>query len=255
MNNTIQKSKPLISVITVVRDGAAHLEQTILSVLQQPYENLEYIIIDGGSTDGTVDIIRKHEKKLSCWISEKDHGIYDAMNKGWSLAKDNGFIIFLGAGDRLLSLPDAMETYQANEVICGRVFLNDNLVFNPRTGCQLRIYNTLHHQALLINKGLHPAKPFDTRYKIYADFDFNQRLYKMGAKFLYSESFRAYASPSGTSSRFNLAETLQIVIKNFGTLWGIITLSAFLAVKMLPRMKRLRPITRRSPKDDESRLH
>ena len=89
MNNPV---KPVITVVTVVRNGAALLEQTILSVLQQPYQNLEYIVIDGGSTDGSVDIIKKYEKRLSCWLSERDNGIYDAMNKGWSLAKENSLI-------------------------------------------------------------------------------------------------------------------------------------------------------------------
>lgn len=242
MNSPVQKDKPLITVITVVRNCAAELEQTILSVFQQPYENLEYIIIDGGSNDGTVDIIRKHEKRLRYWVSERDNGIYDAMNKGWALAKEHSFIIYLGAGDRLLALPDNMGIYRTDEVIYGRVSLKDNMVFKSRGGCLLRVYNTLHHQALLINKDLHPEKPFDTRYRIYADFDFNQRLYKVGAKFLYSGSFLAYASPSGVSSRFNLAETLRVVVKNFGPLWGLVTLFAFLAFKLLPGMNRLRPI-------------
>ena len=244
MNGNVQKDEPLISVVTVVHNGAALLEQTIVSVLQQPYENLEYIIIDGGSTDGTVDIIRKHENRLSCWISEKDNGIYDAMNKGWALAKDHGFIIFLGAGDRLLSLPDAMGNCHTDEVIYGKVFLGDNLVFKPKVGYQLRIYNTLHHQALLINKDFHPAKPFDTRFRVYADFDFNQRLYKMGAKFVYSESFQSYAAPCGVSDRLDLAETVRIVTKNFGPLWGFLTISCFLAVKLIPGMKRFRPIVK-----------
>ncbi|TVR02186.1 MAG: glycosyltransferase, partial [Desulfovibrionales bacterium] len=74
--------KPLITVITVVLNGAKHLEETILSVLNQTYDNVEYIIIDGGSTDETLDIIRKYEHAIDYWVSEKDEGIYDAMNKG-----------------------------------------------------------------------------------------------------------------------------------------------------------------------------
>ncbi|MFV9924546.1 MAG: glycosyltransferase [Francisella endosymbiont of Hyalomma scupense] len=78
--------KPLITVITVVYNGEAYLEKTILSVINQTYESVEYIIIDGGSTDGTIDIIKKYESKINYWISEAYNGIYDAMNKGIKLA-------------------------------------------------------------------------------------------------------------------------------------------------------------------------
>ncbi|MCY2687774.1 glycosyltransferase family 2 protein [Salinimicrobium sp. TH3] len=79
--------QPLISIITVVYNGERYLEQTIASVLGQTYDNIEYLIIDGGSTDGTIDIIKKYEQHLSGWVSEKDQGLYDAMNKGIARAK------------------------------------------------------------------------------------------------------------------------------------------------------------------------
>jgi len=90
--------KPLISIITVVFNGEKYLEETIQSVINQSYDNVEYIIIDGGSTDGTVDIIKKYEGQIDYWVSEKDKGIYDAMNKGCVLALGDG-INFLNAGD------------------------------------------------------------------------------------------------------------------------------------------------------------
>lgn len=73
---------PLISVITVSYNAVATIEQTILSVINQTYPNIEYIIIDGGSKDGTIDIIRKYADQIAYWVSEPDEGIYDAMNKG-----------------------------------------------------------------------------------------------------------------------------------------------------------------------------
>ena len=81
------KKKPLVSIITVVYNGEKYLEQTIQSVINQSYKNIEYLIIDGGSTDGTLDIIKKYENNISYWISEPDRGLYDAMNKGIKLAK------------------------------------------------------------------------------------------------------------------------------------------------------------------------
>ena len=83
----ISNETPLISVITVVYNGEKYLEQTIKSVINQTYKSIEYIIIDGGSTDKTLDIIKKYEKHISYWVSEPDKGLYDAMNKGIGVAK------------------------------------------------------------------------------------------------------------------------------------------------------------------------
>ena len=91
---------PLISVITVVFNGARTLEQTINSVLAQDYENVEYIIVDGGSKDGTLNIIRNYEEKIDCWLTESDKGIYDAMNKGLDITGGD-WVLFLGADDAL----------------------------------------------------------------------------------------------------------------------------------------------------------
>ena len=92
--------KPLISVITVVLNGEKYLEEAILSVVKQTYDNVEYIIIDGGSTDKTIDIIRKYEHLIDYWISEKDNGLYNAMNKGIALSRGE-FIGFVGSDDYL----------------------------------------------------------------------------------------------------------------------------------------------------------
>jgi glycosyltransferase involved in cell wall biosynthesis len=75
-------NKPLVSIVTVVLNNKKFLEKSILSVLNQNYKNIELIIIDGGSTDGTLDIIKKYKSKINFLISEKDNGLYDAMNKG-----------------------------------------------------------------------------------------------------------------------------------------------------------------------------
>ena len=90
--------KPLISIITISYNSCLTIEDTILSVINQTYPHIEYIVIDGGSKDGTVDIIKRYENKISYWISEPDKGIYYAMNKGIA-ATTGEWINFINCGD------------------------------------------------------------------------------------------------------------------------------------------------------------
>ncbi|HLY96654.1 MAG TPA: glycosyltransferase family 2 protein, partial [Sideroxyarcus sp.] len=103
--------KPLITVITVVFNGVATLEHTIRSVIEQTYANVEYIVIDGGSTDGTVDILRKYDADIDYWVSGRDAGIYDAMNKGIALA--GGDYIGMLNSDDFFAHPSALEMIAA----------------------------------------------------------------------------------------------------------------------------------------------
>ena len=91
---------PVFSIITITYNASRWLEQTILNILSQSYSNIEYIIIDGGSTDGTVDIIERYASGISYWVSEPDKGIYDAMNKGLQKATGD-YVWFINAGDSL----------------------------------------------------------------------------------------------------------------------------------------------------------
>ena len=91
-----------ITIITVVRNDVGHLESTMQSVLQQTLSEIEYLVIDGDSSDGTVELIKKYSDKLTRWISEPDKGVYDAMNKGIALSTGD-FVYFLNSGDTLLS--------------------------------------------------------------------------------------------------------------------------------------------------------
>ena len=142
------ETQPLISVITVVYNGVKTLEQTIQSVLNQSYKNIEYIIIDGGSTDGTLDIIKKYHHLK--WLSEHDNGQSDALNKGFKKAKGN-WIIWLNADDILL--PNAIKKYYEvilkkpdTDVIHGHVyFFRDNLnkIFKYQYFSKFKHINTI----------------------------------------------------------------------------------------------------------------
>ena len=96
------KSKPLVSIITVVFNGDQHLEKTIQSIINQTYDNVEYIIIDGGSTDRSIDIIKKYNSQIDYWVSEQDNGIGEAFNKGVKVAKGD-YINFQGDGDGFIT--------------------------------------------------------------------------------------------------------------------------------------------------------
>jgi len=97
---------PLITVVTVVYNGVAYLEDTIRSVIEQTYDNVEYIIVDGGSTDGTLDVIRKYEGSIDYWVSESDKGMYDGLAKGFQTVSGS-ILCYLNAGD--LYVNTAME--------------------------------------------------------------------------------------------------------------------------------------------------
>lgn len=212
---------PLITIITVVYNGAAHIEDTITSVLNNSYSNLEYIVIDGGSRDDTVDIIKRYASKIKYWISEPDKGIYDAMNKGWAKADDDSFVLYLGAGDRIVHLPD-MSKHKEDDIIYGRVDIAGRYMFDTKIDFRMKLINGAHHQGLLIRKGVHPQPPFLLQFPVFADFDFNQRLYKSGFRFIKDGSFDAYAMEAGTSSPHNKKEMLQVVKHNYGAMYVLI---------------------------------
>ena len=179
--------KPKITVITVSYNAEKTIERTIKSVLKQKYDLLEYIIVDGGSTDGTVDIIRKYDSQITKWVSESDNGIYDAMNKGLRMATGD-YVNFLNADDWFLDnvLYQVVKyiCYSNADVIYGEVVMDQNGKMKrqvPHPIDSLFWYLSMCHQAVFIRNGLDYF--FDLKYRIVADFDMILRFFTDGRSF------------------------------------------------------------------------
>jgi glycosyltransferase involved in cell wall biosynthesis len=182
---------PLVTIITVVFNGEKYLEQTIQSVLQQTYSNIEYIIIDGSSTDNTLNIIQKYEAVIDYWISEPDQGIYDAMNKGIQLA--TGQIIgLLNSGDLYTKkcIQRVVNLFNQNQfndklIISGAMWRFDweqkikfKLIKKQEDVTKINQKMSLNHPATFVSKKVYEIVGlFNTSYKICGDYDFILRAY------------------------------------------------------------------------------
>lgn len=205
-----------ISVITVCRNVESSLADTLLSVQEQSYGNIEHILIDGASSDGTVDLVRKHEKSLAFWVSEPDQGIYDAMNKGIQLATGD-VVGFLNADDMF-------ENNMALEWIA-RAFSDTGVsacygdltyVNNADLRRVVRYYSSKDFSPQKIAQGVMPAHPtlyvkknifnkyglFKTDYRIAADFEFVARIFgKQTIQFHYIPKVLVRMRMGGVSTR------------------------------------------------------
>lgn len=202
--NPSSENKPLITVVTVVYNGEQFLEETILSVINQTYDNVEYIIIDGGSTDGTLDIIKKYEHAIDYWVSEKDKGIYDAMNKGIDLATGE-WINFMNGGDVFCSTTVLKDVFLQNfnteiNLVFGKSITfykeYEKIRYEEFNSQDEKFYLTRmpNHQAIFIRSDIYKIKKYDTTYIFYADTDYLRRCFQCST---FSES-------SITITRFEL---------------------------------------------------
>jgi len=170
-----QPGKPLVSVIIPVLNRAQSIEQAVKSVINQEYENVECIIIDGGSTDGTLNIIKNYDDRIDLWISEPDTGIYEAMNKG--IAEAGGdWLYFLGSDDIMIDVLHRVVGQLRNPrgIYHGDIYrINKHRISGGEISARKIMRRNIPHQALFYPRSVFSKYRFELKYKVVADHHLN----------------------------------------------------------------------------------
>jgi len=170
---------PLISIITVVFNGSPTIGNAFKSVFLQDFYDFEYLVIDGGSKDGTVEIIKRNESKLAYWVSESDNGVYDAMNKAVRLAKGR-WIYFLGADDALYNVLGKMADHLVddNTIYYGDVFRPvAKRRYDGKFSALKLSFRNICHQCIFYPRHVLETYPYNLNYPVFADYELNLRCY------------------------------------------------------------------------------
>jgi len=221
--------QPILSVITIVYNNVNDIERTMLSVLGQTYPNIEYILIDGLSNDGTLEVIKPYGKRITKLISEKDEGIYDAMNKGLEMATGD-YVIFMNSGDEFYdagtvaavfaTAPDADIYYGETEMIDSKgQSLGQRRHKAPEqfSWRSFKFGMSVSHQAIYIKREL--IEPYDHRYQLSADIDWIIRAAKKAKKIVNVHRYVAkylVGGMSKTKHSQSLMERFDIMKRHYG---------------------------------------
>jgi len=218
---TSKKELPLVSIITIVRNGEKTIERAIQSVLNQTYKNIEYIIIDGASTDGTLGVIKKYAEQVDYWVSEPDEGISDAFNKG--IRRSHGELI------GILNCDDWYEKNTVYDVVMAyvedlsvgvvhgnmRLYQDENPIFikfpdkDQKKISYLMIYN--HSTCFVARRCYNKFGLFDKNFKVAMDYDILLRFYINGVKFHYVEKILSNMAYCGASDKFEIKGLIEIM--------------------------------------------
>lgn len=233
---------PKISIITVVFNNVKDIGYTLESIASQSYKNREHIVIDGQSTDGTLEFLTKHKAQIDVLVSEKDKGIYDAMNKGLKLATGD-YVLFLNSGDAFYdenTLSDIFSNSKGADIYYGETKLideNRNIIGDRRhktpakfTWKSFQRGMNICHQAIYIKRSIAPQ--YDLQYKISADIDWVIRAAKKAKTCVNTNIYITRYLVGGLSKQRHkegLKERYAILKKHYGflpNLWnhGVITL-------------------------------
>lgn len=225
---------PKFTIITVTFNAAKVLEETIQSILSQSYKNVEYIIVDGQSKDGTLQITDKYKKWIHCLISEPDKGLYDAMNKGIRIATGD-YLCFLNAGDKfhdthtLQSIVHSLKENELPDVLYGETaivdhngkFLHMRRLSTPQTlnWKSFKKGMVVCHQAFFAKRELAVQEPYSLSYRFSADFDWCIRIMKR-ANHLHNTHLTLidYLNEGMTTQnhKASLKERFRIMVKHYG---------------------------------------
>ncbi|MCF6241996.1 MAG: glycosyltransferase [Bacteroidales bacterium] len=224
------KHLPIISVITVVYNSADFIERTILSIINQSYPNIEYLIIDGGSTDGTLEIIAKYKDFIDFFISKPDRGIYDAMNKGIKAASGD-YLWFINSGDEIYDL-NVLNTIFRNknsfaDIYYGETEITDNkgntIGMRRHSAPSKLSWKTflwgmkVSHQSIIVKKEI--VSLYDLHYRFSADFDWVINALKKARSIENTGIILSKFMEGGTTKKnlkAGLKERFQIMKKNYG---------------------------------------
>jgi glycosyltransferase involved in cell wall biosynthesis len=239
-NQSLRLGEPLITVATVVFNAANVLQAAIESVRAQSYPHIEYIVVDGGSTDGTLDLIRRHQQDITHWISEPDDGVYDAMNKAL-VAAHGDWLIFLGADDELKipiesivpHMTDRQAVYYGNV----EIMASGEVSGGPFTRYRL-MQSNICHQAIFYPRSVYQAKRYDTTVGALADHKYNIELWGSGVRFRHLDVVVSRFNDAGLSSANQHAfeaVKMQAIRASFGPFFYALKRSRNLAVKVLKR--------------------
>nr|WP_321453619.1 glycosyltransferase family 2 protein [uncultured Carboxylicivirga sp.] len=238
-----------VSIITIVYNNVEHIKDCIESVLNQNYPNIEHIIIDGNSTDGTQNIIENYWDKLGFSVSEKDNGLYNALNKG--ISKANGDLIGILHSDDLFYFKDsisnivkAFKDSNADVVYSNGIFVNRDNTSKVKRIYKAKPYKSWYllwgwiplHTGIFVKKEVfRKVGVYDERYKIASDYDFSIKLFKSDLKLYFLNEYTVRMRLGGKSTTAKLQkiksrEDLDIIKKH--KLWGYFTLFCKIARKI-----------------------
>ena len=228
--------EPRLTVITIVYKNVRDIERTMLSVISQTYANIEYVVIDGASTDGTQEVIGKYRNRITTYISEPDKGIYDAMNKGLKLATGD-YVLFMNSGDEIYA-PDTVAQVFSSSTSPADIYYGETEMYNEQweslgrrrhqapeqfSWKSFKYGMSVSHQAIYIKRSL--ITPYDLKYRYSADIDWIIKAAKKAKLIVNTHQYVAKYLVGGVSKQKHLdslKERFHIFSKHYGLLPNLI---------------------------------